>query len=101
MAEANQPIVIDNGTGVMKAGFAGGDKPRCIFRSCVGRVKHTRVMPGGPLDGSDYFIGSKVDEHRGALSLSYPMENGNITNWADMEKIWTYIYSKVSIFCIF
>ncbi|RYG65277.1 hypothetical protein EON64_12270, partial [archaeon] len=28
MAEANQPIVIDNGSGLIKAGFAGGDKPR-------------------------------------------------------------------------
>ena len=42
----NQPIVIDNGTGVMKAGFAGADKPRVAFRSYIGRVKHQRVMPG-------------------------------------------------------
>lgn len=45
--------VIDNGTGVMKAGFAGADKPRIIFRSYVGRTKHHRMMPGGALDGSD------------------------------------------------
>ena len=42
----NQPIVIDNGTGVLKAGFAGADKPRVAFRSYIGRVKHQRVMPG-------------------------------------------------------
>ena len=42
----NQPIVIDNGTGVLKAGFAGADKPRVAFRSYLGRVKHQRVMPG-------------------------------------------------------
>lgn len=94
MAEANQPIVIDNGTGVIKAGFAGADKPRIVFRSCVGRIKHTRVMPGGALEGSNIFIGSKVEEHRGALKLSYAMENGIVQNWADMEKIWSYIYSR-------
>ena len=94
MAEANQPIVIDNGTGVLKAGFAGADKPRIVFRSCVGRTKHARVMPGGALEGSDVFIGSKAEEHRGALKLSYAMENGIVQNWGDMEKIWSYIYSR-------
>lgn len=29
MAEVlNQPVVIDNGTGIIKAGFAGADKPK-------------------------------------------------------------------------
>jgi centractin len=94
MAEANQPVVIDNGSGVLKAGFAGGEKPRVVFRSCVGRPKHVRVMPGGALDGSDIVLGSKVDEHRGALRIDYPIENGVVTNWADMERIWTYLYHK-------
>lgn len=92
--EANQPIVIDNGTGVLKAGFAGVDKPRVVFRSLIGRTKHLRVMPGGSLEGSDVFIGSKAEEHRGALKLSYAMENGIVQNWSDMEKIWSFIYNR-------
>jgi centractin len=94
MAELNQPIVIDNGSGVIKAGFAGADRPRVVFRNCVGRTKLTRVMPGGSLEGADIFIGSKVEEHRGALKLSYPMECGIVQNWADMEKVWSYIYHR-------
>lgn len=91
----NTPIVIDNGTAVLKAGFAGSDKPKAFFRSCVGRIKHTRVMPGGALDGAeDCFIGAKAEEHRGALKLSYPIENGIVNNWSDMEKIWQYVYTK-------
>lgn len=57
--EGNQPVVIDNGSGIIKAGFAGADKPRVVFRSIVGRTKHVRVMPGGALEGSevyDYFL---------------------------------------------
>ena len=46
----NQPLVIDNGTGVIKAGFAGTDKPRVVFHSYVGRPKHQRVMNGGALE---------------------------------------------------
>lgn len=51
--EANQPVVIDNGSGILKAGFAGADKPRVVFRSLVGRAKHVRIMPGGALEGHD------------------------------------------------
>ena len=40
------------------------------------------------------FIGSKVDEHRGALSLSYPIEHGVVQNWSDMERLWSYVYSR-------
>eukprot|EP01036_Dinobryon_divergens_P022714 gene22714-30997_t len=92
--EANLPIVIDNGTGVLKAGFAGGEKPRVVFRSYVGRIKHTRVMNGGALESNDIFIGPKAEEHRGAMRLSYPMESGVVQNWNDMEMIWSYVYSR-------
>jgi centractin len=95
--DGNQPIVIDNGSGVIKAGFAGVDKPKVVFRSCVGRIKHERIMPGGALEGSDVFIGSKVDEHRGVLKIGYPMENGIVQNWGDMERLWTYTYSKENL----
>jgi len=27
----NQPVVIDNGSGLVKAGFAGDDLPKCSF----------------------------------------------------------------------
>lgn len=93
-ALANQPVVIDNGTGVLKAGFSGAEKPRVVFRSYVGRPKHMRMMPGGALEGRETFIGSKADAHRGALILSYPMEHGVVKDWADMEQIWSNIYSR-------
>ncbi|XP_066149918.1 beta-centractin [Euwallacea fornicatus] len=88
----NQPVVIDNGTGVIKAGFAGDQIPKCRFPNYVGRPKHIRVMVGA-LEG-DVFIGPKAEEHRGLLSIKYPMEHGIVTDWNDMEKIWSYVYSK-------
>lgn len=51
-----------------------------------------RVMAGA-LEG-DLFVGPKAEEHRGLLSIRYPMEHGIVTDWNDMERIWTYIYSK-------
>ena len=39
-------------------------------------------------------VGSRLDEHRGALSLSYPIEHGVVQNWADMELLWRNLYSR-------
>jgi centractin len=58
----------------------------------IGRPKHIRVMAGA-LEG-DLFVGPKAEEHRGLLSIRYPMEHGIVTDWNDMERIWQYIYSK-------
>ncbi|KAL3187589.1 hypothetical protein MRX96_025084 [Rhipicephalus microplus] len=88
----NQPVVIDNGSGVIKAGFAGDQVPKCHFPNFIGRPKHKRVMAGA-LEG-DIFVGPKAEEHRGLLSIRYPMEHGIVTDWNDMERIWQYIYSK-------
>ena len=29
--------------------------------------------------------------------LAYPMEHGMVTNWADMEKIWSSLYEKSNL----
>lgn len=53
----------------------------------------------GALEG-DIFVGPKAEEHRGLLSIKYPMEHGIVTDWNDMERIWNYIFTKdqLSIF---
>jgi len=33
-------LVIDNGSGMCKAGFAGDEAPRAVFPSIVGRPRH-------------------------------------------------------------
>jgi actin beta/gamma 1 len=33
-------VVLDNGSGICKAGFAGDDAPRAVFSSVVGRPEH-------------------------------------------------------------
>ncbi|KAJ2779928.1 centractin- actin- protein of the dynactin complex [Coemansia javaensis] len=87
----NQPVVIDNGSGVIKAGFAGDDQPKSFFPSAVGRPKHLRIMAGA-VEG-DFFIGRQAEELRGLLKVTYPLEHGVVTDWEDMEKIWSYIYN--------
>ncbi|KAK4453741.1 actin family [Podospora aff. communis PSN243] len=89
----NVPIVLDNGSGTIRAGFAGDDVPKCVFPSFVGRPKHTRVLAGA-LEG-DVFIGQKAaTELRGLLKINYPLEHGIVTDWDDMDKIWSYVYDE-------
>ncbi|WEW57624.1 centractin- actin- protein of the dynactin complex [Emydomyces testavorans] len=93
MADAtlhNAPIVLDNGSGTIRAGFAGEDLPKCYFPSFVGRPKHPRVLAGA-LEG-DVFIGQRAQELRGLLKIRYPLEHGIVTDWDDMEKIWQWVY---------
>jgi len=93
----NQPVVIDNGSGSIKAGFAGEDKPRVIFPNYVGQPKYTRVLPGALL--KDSFVGNDAQKYRGLLALRYPMEHGIVTNWADMQQIWEHVYGPNQLNC--
>ena len=40
MGDEVQALVVDNGSGMCKAGFAGDDAPRAVFPSIVGRPRH-------------------------------------------------------------
>ncbi|KAL8650567.1 MAG: hypothetical protein Q9210_003743 [Variospora velana] len=88
----NVPIVLDNGSGTIRAGFAGEDLPKCYFPSYVGRPKHVRVLAGA-LEG-DVFIGRRAQELRGLLKVRYPLEHGIVTDWEDMERIWQFVYTE-------
>jgi len=85
-----QALVVDNGSGMCKAGFAGDDAPRCVFPSIVGRPKTESAMMGTAK--KDAYIGDDAQAKRGVLKIKYPIEHGVVTNWEDMEKIWHHTF---------
>ncbi|KAJ7663022.1 actin actin-like protein [Mycena rosella] len=89
MNEDLAAIVIDNGSSMSKAGFAGDDAPRSVIPSVVGRPRHNNVA------GQETTYVGRRDEaqsKRGILALTYPIEHGIVKNWEDMEKIWHHTF---------
>ncbi|KAF9353231.1 Actin, aortic smooth muscle [Mortierella sp. AD094] len=72
-------VVIDNGSGWMRAGLANNEAPRTVFPNVLGRLRHY---------SSASYIGHEAVLRRGILTLKYPIEGGIITNWDTMENIW-------------
>ncbi|KAL6651657.1 hypothetical protein ACP70R_010582 [Stipagrostis hirtigluma subsp. patula] len=92
LGEEAQPVVCDNGTGMVKAGFAGDDAPRAVFPSIVGRPRHRGVMVG--MGHREAYVGDEAQAKRGVLTLRYPIEHGVVTNWDDMELIWRHAFQN-------
>jgi len=88
--EDSASLVIDNGSGMVKAGFSGDDAPRAVFPSIVGKPRHQGTMVG--MAQKDAYIGDEAQSKRGVLTLSYPIEHGIITSWDNMEKIWHHTF---------
>ena len=58
MDDEIQPIVIDNGSGFMKAGFADDDNPKFVFPTVIGEPKAPGILVG--MDQKDNYVGKEA-----------------------------------------
>ena len=79
-----QSIVVENGSGVIKAGFSGDNQPRVKFPSIVGVPRSDKAMVG--VESKSEYIGDEAQKMRGVLKLSYPIKSGIVTEWDLMER---------------
>ncbi|KAG2386958.1 hypothetical protein C9374_001993 [Naegleria lovaniensis] len=90
-------IVIDNGSGVLKAGFVDEEYPSAVFNNMIGRLKeyHAKGMipsttSAGNHVGQQLYFGDGAQALRSLLSLSYPVEKGIVKNFEDCEMMLQY-----------
>mmetsp|Transcript_92971 Transcript_92971/g.161585 ORF Transcript_92971/g.161585 Transcript_92971/m.161585 type:complete len:403 (+) Transcript_92971:46-1254(+) len=88
--DLGRAVVLDNGSGMCKVGFAGDDAPSAAFPVLVGvpRLESAMIKVGQ----KDHYVGDEAQKMRGVLKLRFPMEHGIVTNWDDMEKIWQHAF---------
>ncbi|XP_071166900.1 actin CyI, cytoplasmic-like [Mytilus edulis] len=85
-------VIIDNGSGMIKAGFAGDDAPSAVISAITGRPRHQTEMVKQGYQEQECFVGDEAQNKRGILKMTYPIEHGIITNWDDMEKLWYHTF---------
>lgn len=100
MSLASMPcIVCDNGTGFVKVGYAGQNFPTSIFPSMIGRpILRAEESLSETIELKDVMCGDEAAAVRHSLDIKYPVENGIVRNWEDMEHLWNYtFYDKMQI----
>ena len=85
-------IVIDNGSGYIKAGVSKQTKPTTVFHSVVGYPRQKGIMIG--TDYCKTFIGDEVIDKRSVIRAVRPINRGVIENWDEMQKIWQHCFYK-------
>ena len=75
-------VVIDNGTGYTKMGYAGNAEPACIIPTVIavggGENKSGNLTQKGKIDDLDFFIGDEAISHSKSLTLNYPIRHGQV-----------------------
>jgi len=93
MAEKRDVIVCDNGTGFVKTGFAGANFPHAIFPSMVGRpLMRFEESVVNNIEIKDVMVGDEAQKLRTMLDITYPLENGIVRNWEDIQYVWDYTF---------
>ncbi|QKD57247.2 actin-related protein, ARP2 class [Fusarium oxysporum Fo47] len=87
------PIVLDGGTGFLKVGYAAQNFPEYQYPSIVGRpILRSEEQQDNNLIIKDIMCGDEAAAARAMLQISYPMDNGIIKKWDDMEHLWDYTF---------
>ncbi len=90
-------VVLDNGSGYLKAGFSNQKTPQISIPALVGRQLlrygekiETKLLDEDAPKYKEIMIGDEVIPYRSLLELSYPIDEGIIRNPDDLFKLWEY-----------
>lgn len=81
-------IILDNGSGMCKAGLSSEEKPGHVFPEVLGR-------PRGQWEGKmdkEFYVGDEAIDSSLFCRLHWPLENGIIESFDEMTSIWEYTF---------
>jgi len=104
MSKSGLPaVVIDNGTGYTKMGYAGNNDPSYIVPSqiALNEGKASIATAGAKTSQQkrgiadlDFFIGDEAEDVRTTYSVTNPIKHGQVENWTHMELFWEHCIFK-------
>jgi len=91
-------VVIDNGTGYTKMGFAGNTEPQYIIPTVLslqeGKGAQKAATQKKGVEDLDFFIGDEALSYSRTYDIFYPVRHGQIENWTHMEYFWEHCIFK-------
>lgn len=81
-------LILDNGSGSIKAGLSTDQQPKHIFPEIVGKPREQWKKKYA----KDLYVGDDCVEGLDHMTVRHPIENGIIENFEDMEKLWEYTF---------
>ena len=85
MEDDHEPLVIDIGTGALKAGFASEHAPKHLIPMVIGKPKSQGILVG--MDQKEQYIGTEAIEKKKFLNMEYPVEKGRIKSVDEKQNI--------------
>ena len=94
------PIIVDIGSGEVKAGFSGEEKPKTIFKNYFGEPKYKKVLRTFNKENqelNEQYIGDDCEKYMGLIKLRFPVKHGIFEKEQDILSVFNYLYSKLGI----
>ena len=94
------PIIIDIGSGTVKAGFSGEENPKLVFNNYFGESKYKKVLHTYDKESAninEQYIGDDCDKYLGLIKLRYPVNRGSFEKDEDILTLFNHIFLKLGL----
>ena len=93
------PIIVDIGSGEVKAGFSGEENPKVIFQNYFGEPKYKKILRtfNNEQELNEQFIGEDCEKYMGLIKLRFPVKHGVFESEQDILSVFNHVFSKLGL----
>ena len=93
------PIIVDIGSGEVKAGFSGEENPKVIFQNYFGEPKYKKILRtfNNEQELNEQYIGEDCEKYMGLIKLRFPVKHGVFENGQDILSVFNHVFSKLGL----